>query len=233
MGAGATSDAGAVGEAVEATISALTASQVDGDWCNRAAPDSARVALAIGGRSPSSPTSPVHLNIANVLVQLGRHQDALASFQAALSIRPDAIAAALGKGAVLVSLARHEEALNSFEAVLSLDSENIEALNGRGFVLKLLNRHAEALSAYDRLLGARPDHVDALNNRGNALCALDRYEEGLASYDRALEWAPNNVDALANRGYALNVRRPPVPRGCDRALPFGRIRAALNHRGIA
>lgn len=60
-------------------------------------------------------------NHANVLVQLGRHEAALASFARALAHAPDDARIHCDRGRALKAMARHDAALASFEAAVALD----------------------------------------------------------------------------------------------------------------
>ena len=146
----------------------------------------------------------LHL-LAVVQAALGKHDLALASFDRALSLRPDHAEALFNRGNILQELKRHDEALASYNRALSVRSDYAEAFNNRGNALRELNRFDEALASYDQALVLRPDYAEALNNRGVTLHALIRYDEALASYHRALSVRPGYAEVLNNRGSALQA----------------------------
>jgi tetratricopeptide (TPR) repeat protein len=161
----------------------------------------------------------VHL-LALVQAARGDTTAALASYDRALTMRPDAADALSNRGLVLHQLERFEEALASYESALALRPGFAQALFNRGNALQALERHNEALTSYDRALAVRPDYAKALANRGLSLHVLSRHEEALASYDRALAVLPDNAEALASRGLTLQAltRHEEALASYDRAL---------------
>jgi tetratricopeptide (TPR) repeat protein len=137
------------------------------------------------------------------LCELKRTDEALASYQRAVALRPDYIEAHNNLAATLHQLERFAEAVASFDRALALRPDCAEALTGRGVTLYGLKRFEEALASFDRALAARPDYVEALANRGLALKELKRFDEALASFDRALALRPDDAEAHINRGNAL------------------------------
>ena len=145
----------------------------------------------------------LHL-LAVVQSRLGKKDVALASYDRALTLRPDYAEALSNRGNALSELKRFEEALASYDRALTLRPDYAEALSNRGNALKELRRFDEALASYDRALTLRPDYAEALYNRGISLHELRRFDEALASYDRALMLQPNYAEALCNRGTTLH-----------------------------
>lgn len=145
----------------------------------------------------------------NVLRDLGRHEEALASYDRALRLKPDYAKAFYHRGNTLLKLKRPEDALASYDRALKLRPDYADALYNCGVALQSLKRPQEALARYDRALQFKPEDAEALNNRGNALLDLRRPDEALISYDRALTFKPDYVEALHNRGLALlDLKRP-------------------------
>ncbi len=141
----------------------------------------------------------------NMLRQQRRHDEALASYDQALALKPDHAEAFVSRGNVLQELRRLEEALASYDRVIALRPDHADAFYNRGIALMRLNRAEEALASYDRTIALRPEYVRAYNNRGNVLQVLGRFKEAVASYDQAIERKPDYVDALYNRGMVLRT----------------------------
>ena len=80
-----------------------------------------------------------------VLGNLGRHEEALESFDRAIELDPNDALAWLSRGAALGNLGRHQEALESFDKAIELDPNNALAWFNRGRALYALGRHQEAL----------------------------------------------------------------------------------------
>ena len=165
----------------------------------------------------------VHL-LAAVQFRSGRLAEALASYDAALAIKPHFADALNNRANTLKALRRFEEALAGYDSALAVRPDFVEAFNNRGNALMEMKRFEEALASYDKALAIRPDYAMALNNRGSALNALRRFDEAVISYDKALAIKPDFVEALiqprqcasrtdAVRGGACGLR----PRPCAQA----------------
>jgi Flp pilus assembly protein TadD len=107
--------------------------------------------------------------LAVVQTRLGRRNDALASYERALAMRPDHAAALNNRGVVLQELKRFDEALASYDKAIAVDPDYTDILYNRGSTLWELKRFDEALASYDRALAVRPGYAAALTNRGAIL----------------------------------------------------------------
>jgi protein O-GlcNAc transferase len=147
----------------------------------------------------------LHL-LAMVQTRLGRLNDALASYERALVIRPTDAEALNNCGLVLQKLRRFDEALASYDRALAFQPDLAQALRNRGNLLFFeQNRFEEALTSYNKVLAIKRDDVATLANRGRILYLLKRFEEALASYDEAIALKPDHADVLYNRAKVLRV----------------------------
>jgi predicted O-linked N-acetylglucosamine transferase (SPINDLY family) len=130
------------------------------------------------------------VNHGNILSLMGRSAEALASYDRALALAPDADTFN-NRGHVLEMLMKPAGALASYEAALALQPANIQALFRRGVLLNEMGRFDEAMDSYDRLLAFSPNHAQALNNRG-FIWWLNRNDpsRALADLTRAFTLAP-------------------------------------------
>ena len=134
------------------------------------------------------------------MVDLGRPEDALESYDRALAHRPKYVDALINRANTLRLLGRHDEALTSFDRAVLFKPDHAEGYLGHGNALLTLKRLAEAVHSYDRAIALAPAAVDALANRGRALRELKRYDESLSSYDRALSIKSDDAALLVGRG---------------------------------
>ncbi len=144
------------------------------------------------------------LGVGNRWYELERYEEALASYDKAIEIKPDYYDAWNRRGNALFNLGSFEEALACYDKAIEIKPDYHYAWDNRGLVLNNLGRYEEALASCDKALEIKPDYHYAWNNRGNALNNLGRYEEALASCDKALEIKPDYHYAWNNRGNALN-----------------------------
>lgn len=151
----------------------------------------------------------VLVNLGNVLAAQNRREEALASFDKALALRPDLFEALFNRANVLLELKRPEEALKNYDRVLALRPDFVSGWNNRGTALRNLQRLDEALASFSRAAALSPNHVNALANAAIALWDLGRLEEALAASDRALTLAPRSAEALYIRANILrDLKRP-------------------------
>lgn len=151
-------------------------------------------------------------------------EEALASYDDALRLRPDFAEALSNRGAALKDLRRYEEALASYDRALAIRPDFADAWSNRGAALLELTRYREALANCERALAIEPDFAEAWNNRGAICAALSLYPEAVASYDRAIALKPDFAEAFQNRGSALCClgRYEEASRDLSRALESNR-----------
>jgi Tfp pilus assembly protein PilF len=119
-----------------------------------------------------------HHQLAMVFMDLGRHGEALGSFDGALSLKPDFAPALLHRGYALRALEQPEEALASFAAVVRVDPTVAQAHCAKADALQDLQRPEEALCSYDEAIRRHRDYAQAHYNKGLCLLQLGRYGEG-------------------------------------------------------
>ncbi len=105
------------------------------------------------------------VNYGNVLSMKGRFDEAVASYDHALSVRPDADVFK-SRGLALQGAGRLQEALAAYRQALALNPSDVQALYKLGVVQGELGQVDQSMASYERVLALQPDHVEALNNRG-------------------------------------------------------------------
>jgi tetratricopeptide (TPR) repeat protein len=139
----------------------------------------------------------------NTLDELGRYEEAIASYDKTIEIKPDDDAAWYNRGFALLNLGRYEEAIASFDKTIEIKPDNDAAWYNRGVALFKLGRLDEAIASFDKAIEFNSDLHQTWYNLGYALSNLGRYEEAIASFDKAIEFKPDNDAAWYNRGIAL------------------------------
>ncbi|MGH7354046.1 MAG: tetratricopeptide repeat protein [Candidatus Rokuibacteriota bacterium] len=148
-------------------------------------------------------SAPAYSHLGNALKGLSRLDEALASYDTAISLDPTYVEAPYNRGNALRELGRFDEALASYDQAIAIKPGYTPAHFARAALFKELERFEDALGSFDRATAIEPDRADAWNGRGNALMALGRPDEALASYDRAVAVSPDYAEAYSNRGNAL------------------------------
>jgi tetratricopeptide (TPR) repeat protein len=154
-------------------------------------------------------------NLATVLVDLNRPDQAFLGLQHALKLRPHYVEAANLCGLLLFRSARHSEALDHFNLSLEIEPLQADALHLRALVHMNLGRLAEAEADNRQSLQLNPADADTHNNLGTLLQKLGRYEESIGCYDRAIALRPTFMLALKGKASSLvELRRVDEASAC-------------------
>jgi protein O-GlcNAc transferase len=163
--------------------------------------------LAIAARGQTAARQPhgaqALVDRGNLLVELRRFEEAIASFDRNIALVPGNAEAFNNRGVALGELNRLDDALASFDRAIAIEPSYAAAHHNRGNALRMLDRFQEALTSFDCAIALKPDSAEAIADRGNALQELRRYEEALASYERAIGFKPDYAEAYYNRAIAL------------------------------
>jgi tetratricopeptide (TPR) repeat protein len=147
------------------------------------------------------------------LALLGRPEDALAAFEAALARNPEYVEALIHRGLVLADLGRGDEAEASFGL-----ATQVHANGGRfprAVAGQLANLHAQlgeayadagaphdAAGEYQRALNLGPEFHDLRNRLGKHLLAAGRYLEAKEELEQVLRARPELEEARTSLGLA-------------------------------
>lgn len=174
-----------------------------------------------------------HRDLGHALKSLGRLDEALASYDAALSRDPDLADAHLGRGSIHQERGNLEEAAASLERASSLRPDLADAHFNLGVVSQALGRLEQAVGAYGRLVALRPGFALGHFALGGALSGLGRLARAAESYQRAAVTDPLLEEAhlnLARTFTALALpqeARAALERGAEAASQFPRIHHQL------
>jgi tetratricopeptide (TPR) repeat protein len=125
------------------------------------------------------------------LHELKRFDEALASYDAAIAIRPDYAEAHCNRGNVLKDLNRFDDAIAGYDRSLTLAPDDAETYSNRGLALQQLKRLDESLACFERAVALRPDDPKAHWNKGLALLLRGDYANGWPLYE--LRWHEANA----------------------------------------
>ena len=136
---------------------------------------------------------------------MGRLDEALREYEAAVRDFPENAVARTGRAEVLKAMGRLDEALREYEAAVRDFPENAVARTGRAEVLKAMGRLDEALREYEAAVRDFPENVVARTGRAEVLKAMGRLDEALREYEAAVRDFPENVVARTGRAEVLKA----------------------------
>ena len=164
----------------------------------------------------------VHSNLGTALLNLGRIDEAVASYRRALAIKPDDAVAHSNLGNAFRILGRLEDAVGSCRRAVGIKPDFAVAHSNLGIALKELGQFEDAVNSCRRALEINPNLAEAYNNLGNSLRDLGRgrLEEAVASYRSAIAIKPRFAEAYNNLGIVLRLqgRMAEAEASCRRAL---------------
>ncbi|MBD2208502.1 CHAT domain-containing protein [Nostoc linckia FACHB-104] len=170
---------------------------------------------------------------AEALISLGLIEEAIASCEEAIRIKPDYHQGWNWLGSVQCDyLQQYEQAVISFDKAIKLKSDFCEAWINRAEALNKSKRYEEALISCNEALKleCNDKYYEIWNKRGIALSGLNREEEAIASYDKALEIKLDYHHPWQNRASAAmySISFDPV---LSSLSAIAKQNPALNQRG--
>ena len=156
----------------------------------------ASAVLMIAGAIAVKPDAAAyHSNLGLALKDLGRLEDAAASFRKASELDPKSPEPHNNLGIVFTALGNWEEALACSSKALELDPDFADAHANIGQVNRQQGRLAEAIARYRRAIAQKPDFAEAHTSLAHALLAKGEFAEGWAEY----EWRWQTRAMMAGR----------------------------------
>jgi hypothetical protein len=169
-------------------------------------------------------------------LQSGQLAEALAAFDAALSLQPANADAHANRGLALHQLGRNAEAVRSYDVALTIRPDAAQIHNNRGMALADLGDLDAAQQDYQRAIHVQPEYAAAHYNLGLLLLTRGQFEGALASFDTAIGLSADHAEAYASRGLALHglKRYAQALASYDKAISLQPAFAlAYNNRGLA
>ena len=149
----------------------------------------------------------------SILRYLGRNEDALAAFGAAIELGDHGADAYLGRAVILNALGRHDEALDAANQALRLEPDNARATGIRGDTYRELERYDEAMTDLNDAINRDHEFPWAFISRGEVYRERGDNEKALIDFGRAIDLAPGSASAIASRGRTYRMMGQ-----CEKAL---------------
>jgi tetratricopeptide (TPR) repeat protein len=143
------------------------------------------------------------LNLGYMQMQLGRLEDAEASFRTVVRIKPDETSAYISLGNVLKRLGKYEESIACHEHAVLLNPLSAEERSNLASAYLSWNKREAAIAEYLKAVAMQPDSAELHFNLGTAFQKAERYEDACVSFRLALKLNPDHVRAIMNMGTSL------------------------------
>ena len=143
-----------------------------------------------------------HINLGNLLTELGETEEAKACFSNALRLEPDAVENNLREGKLLVAQGNVAAAIARFTTAVRLKEDTAEAHEHLGLLRIQQGRFDEAVADFKQLLQLRPD-AQANHHLGLALAMQGKSEDALIYYTQAVRLKPDWPEALNDLAWIL------------------------------
>ena len=144
-----------------------------------------------------------HNNLAVLLTDAGRVEEALPHLEQVLRLRPKDAIAESNVGDDLTRLGRPLEAIPHLARALALQPNYAEAHNNLGNAFLATGRTAEGMAEYQQALRCNPSYAAAERNLGLALGTAGQPAEALPHFERAVRLRPDYPAAELNWAVAL------------------------------
>jgi tetratricopeptide (TPR) repeat protein len=123
---------------------------------------------------------------------LGRYEEAIASYDRAVDIKPNYGKALANRGDTYRRLGQHELAIADFNRAIELKPDYTWAIAHRGQTYSQLQHYETALHDLDRALDIDPDYTWAIGFRGELYLWLHRYDKAIEVFNQKLNKNPDN-----------------------------------------
>ncbi len=137
--------------------------------------------LTIRGRAQAAAIA--WSNFGNLMLDLGKPDEALIHLRFAQELAPDRAAVLHDTATALARLERLEDAVRAYRASLQLDGQSAMCWNNLGWVLFQLGRSKEAIDSFRRAIDLAPDLPEPHMCLAMTLLRLGQFEEGWAEYE--------------------------------------------------
>ena len=144
-----------------------------------------------------------HNKLANIYARLGRVDDAIHQYQAAIALQPDAADTLHNYGVVLRMKGRIDEALAVLEKSVKLNPENANSQHTLGVTLSNTGRPDAALDPLTKAINLDPQNGEFHESLGMLYFKMKRNEEA----EDELHWASELNPSSANAFLGLGVLR--------------------------
>jgi Flp pilus assembly protein TadD len=149
-------------------------------------------------KSPDAGLPQKELGIA--LLEKGKVEEAIASFEKAILIEPSDFRVYNNRGMAFDQMGRFDLAMADFDRAIALEPRACEAYNNKGKSYGQIGRFEEAIEQFHRAIEINPAFAMAHCNRGLAYSLIGRDDMARKDVNRAIELDKHYAEAYGARG---------------------------------
>lgn len=138
-----------------------------------------------------------HQTLTNLLVEIGRTEEAVAEQRKWCDIEPDSAWAHIAYSYALEKADRLEDALEEIEIALKINPNDMNVLTSAGDMCVKLGRYDEAVGYWDRI-PKDSTSISHLFSKAEMYASIGENENAINQYEEILEW-------LKERGYNIEL----------------------------
>lgn len=153
-----------------------------------------------------APERLAHTNLAGLLRDQGRTEEAIQHYRIALEFSPSDWKVHNDLATLLDGQGKTEEAVEHYRSALRINPLSVETHYNLGMLLAEQKEFSAAIEEFREVLRLNPDHAKAHYGLGAALANLGRIEEAIDHLQRAVKIKPDFADAHQNLGQLLAAR---------------------------
>jgi len=157
----------------------------------------------------ANPTDPRALNnLGQVLVRLGRAQDAVSYFDRAVQLEPDSWPYQFNRARAYAQLQQWAPAIAGYQRASQLFPTDYATQYNLAKALQASGNLNSAVTAYEKAIALAPGQPDFQLSYGQALEAAARRQDAAAAYRRYLELEPTSPEAEKVRAHLAQLESP-------------------------
>ena len=149
------------------------------------------------------PNFPIEYNLAHVLGEQGKYDEAAAHFQNALQIKPDFFDGLLNMGVTRAQQGQIGEAIEYYQRAIAVQPDSAKAHAELGVALARQNRMEAALDELNKASDLAPNDADVHTNLGLVLARLGKVQDAIDELHQAVWFKPDSAEAHNNLGLVL------------------------------
>lgn len=139
-------------------------------------------------QDPADPYLYAHLS--QVLIRLGKAENALESYNHALSLKPDFVDARIALGNLLIMMGRYRDAISEYQQVLLVRDDHAPVFYNLAIAQAANGDNFDALKSYEQAISLKPDYDAAYFNMANLKRSLGDVVGAVGNYRQAAHLVP-------------------------------------------